>query len=181
MNYLHQFENDSSFREIHDELREVNSWVSPYYRPKPLSDLELGLGLTAFMHWTVVGKRSGPEFYQFANVTARKVAVGLISRLAENQIAVAGLKSAVPTFSPASELALALEKTSLRNFTWRDSTTRATIMAARGLAYAATCLIGGPLQFLEQYNLAEIAAAAHRLLRQHSDKDVADYLLSLAP
>ena len=142
------------------------------FRDEPATEIETALGGFAFLLWTAKGMElQDPAFTQAANETARNVSISFISALAKAPTIVSSIRSKVYDFKPESEVALAIAKDNSTE--WKNCLTRAVIMVCRLLAYEATGIMGGKLEFVEGMNLKEMGLVAFCMLAEALDENTA--------
>jgi hypothetical protein len=122
---------------VRHEVEAASREVQGFRPDKPLTHVEKGLGLMAFVFWLRVGKELSDETYFTApNQSARTIAIRFAETYLANDAIKNAIRSSIPTFDPQQEVRWARELAI--HAQWNTCVTRAIIMLCRVLAYRYT-------------------------------------------
>jgi len=147
------------------------------FREQPPTDIEMALGYVSFVLWSFKGTElKDSTFAMMANETARIVSINFMCALTDAPRIVASIQRRVPDFDPPVEAALGIAKDN--GPFWELCLTRAVIMVCRSLAYEATGLMGGQLDFPEDMSLKELSLVAYCMLAEALDENTAKSIVA---
>ncbi len=168
---------ETRYRLARKEIYRVSTFEG--FRDAPPTSLEIAIGYVAFFLWTLKGIEFKDSLYaEMANETARTAAIEFINLLSHNPLIVSEIQKSVHDFQPEQEVALGFAKVPRTNPQWGPCLTRAAIMVCRSLAYEATGLMGGHLDFPQDLTVRDFGLIGYLLIAEALDENIAKMVMT---